>query len=192
MFSASSGEARDPFVTVSSMRTVILGERPPAIEALIESRRRTGADRRDEIWEGDYHMNPAPRKRHAILHSRLTEILGPLARRRRLIPSADFNLGIPNNYRIPDVGLHRDESDAVYVDTAALVLEVLSPDDDTWEKVSFYASHGVDELVVVDPVARHVTWLILRDGDYVSTDRSELLGVDVAEITGQIDWPPVD
>ena len=121
-----------------------------------------------------------------------TVILGPLARRRRLVPGADFNLGVEDNYRIPDYGLHRDDSDMVFVDTAALVLEVLSPDDETWEKVPFYADHGVDEVVVVDPAARTVTWLVLRDGLYEPTDRSDLLDVDVDDVAGRIDWPPID
>jgi Uma2 family endonuclease len=172
------------------MRTVILGERPPAIEALIESRRRTGADRRDEIWEGDYHMNPAPRKRHARLVFQLVEILGPYARGRGLFGTADFNLGVPNDYRIPDGGLHRDDDDAIYVDTAAMAIEIVSPDDETWEKVPFYADHGVDEVVVVDPVPRTVTWMRLVHDEYVPVERSELLGLDVADLAAQIDWPP--
>ncbi len=173
------------------MRTVILGERPSAVEALIESRRRTGADRRDEIWDGDYHMNPAPRKRHAILGTEIAAVLRPHARRSQLIGSTDFNLGVPNDYRIPDAGLHRDGSDAVYVDTAALVVEILSPDDETWEKLPFYASHGVDEAAIIDPVGRSITWLRLVDGRYEPIEQSELLDVDVSDIAEQIDWPPV-
>lgn len=173
------------------MRTVILGERPPAIEALIESRRRTGADRRDEIWEGDYHMNPAPRKRHARLVFQLVEILGPFARARGLFGTADFNLGIPNNYRIPDGGLHRDDDDAIYVATAAMAIEILSPDDETWEKIPFYAAHGVDEVVIIDPVDRSVVWRRLVDGDYHDVERSDLLDLDIADFAAQIDWPPV-
>jgi Uma2 family endonuclease len=174
------------------VRTVILGERPPQLEALIESRRRTGADRRDEIWEGDYHMNPAPRKRHGNTLMQLLGLLGPLARLAGLFGTADFNLGVPDDYRVPDGGFHRDNSDAVYVDTAALVIEVLSPDDETIEKVPFYAAHGVDEVVIADPLVRQVTWLRLVGGEYVEIDRSELLGVDVAEIVEQIEWPPTD
>jgi Uma2 family endonuclease len=174
------------------MRTVILGERPPAIEALIESRRRTGADRRDEIWDGDYHMNPAPRKRHGRLVHQLGVLLDPYARRAALFPTADFNLGVPNDYRIPDGGLHRDDDDAIYVDTAAMAIEILSPDDETWDKVPFYAAHGVDEVVVVDPATRTVTWLRLTDGDYRVVAHSELLDVAVAEFSALIDWPPVD
>jgi Uma2 family endonuclease len=168
---------------------VILGDPPPEIEALIESRRRTGADRRDELWEGDYHMNPAPRKRHAMLVSHMVELLAPLARRHGLIATTDFNLGVSDDYRIPDLGLHRDASDAVYVPTAPLVVEVLSPDDETMEKLPFYAARGVEEVVIVDPDERRVTWLALADGAYQETDRSDLLVLDVAELTARIDWP---
>ena len=31
----------------------------------------------------------------------------------------------------------------------ALVIEIVSPYDDTWKKVPFYAKHGVDELLIV-------------------------------------------
>lgn len=169
---------------------MILGDPPKEIEALIESRRRTGADRRDELWEGDYHMNPAPRKRHAMLALQVMELLGPPARRRGLVGTADFNLGVPDDYRIPDGGLHRDASDAVYVDTAPLVIEVLSRDDETWEKLPFYATRGVDEVVIVDPDERRVTWLALVDGDYQASDRSELLDLAVADLAEGIGWPP--
>ena len=180
------------FDTVTSVRTVILGDPPVEIEALIESRRSTGADRRDEIWEGDYHMNPAPRKRHAILVSELLSLIHPCARRRGLVGTTDFNLGVPNDYRIPDAGVHRDAADAVYVDSAPLVIEVLSPDDETMEKLPFYAARGVDEVVIADPMTRAVQWLRLDGGAYVETRRSEVLDIDVAEIVTQIDWPPVD
>lgn len=170
---------------------VIVGEPPRELEALIESRRSTGADRRDEIWEGDYHMNPAPRKRHAFLVGKLIVLLERFAGLHGLVASTDFNLGEPMNFRIPDAGLHRDTSDAVYADTAPLVVEVLSPDDETLAKLPFYAARGVGEVVIVDPELRTVDWLLLRDGVYGPAARSELLDTDVAEIVDQIDWPPL-
>jgi Uma2 family endonuclease len=157
---------------------VILGDPPKEIEALIESRRRTGADRRDELWEGDYHMNPAPRKRHAMLVSNMVELLGPRARRNGLVITTDFNLGVPDDYRIPDGGLHRDASDAVFVDTAPLVIEVLSPDDETRETLPFYAARSVEEVIIADADERRVTWLALVDGSYREAARSELLDLD--------------
>jgi Uma2 family endonuclease len=171
------------------MRTVILGERPPAIEALIESRRRTGADRRDEIWDGDYHMNPAPRRPHGNLQAQLIYLLTPHARRQRLYVTSDFNVGVPNDYRIPDGGICRDNADVVYADTAALVIEVHSPDDETYEKLPFYAARRVDEVVIADPATRRLTWLRLAEGTYVETDRSALLDLDTADLAAQLDWP---
>lgn len=184
--------ARPGIGTVGGVRTVILGDPPPEVEALIESRRRTGADRRDELWEGDHHINPAPRKRLAILVLEVMKLLDPYARGRGLVGTADFNLGVPDDYRIPDAGLHRDASDAVYVATAPLVVEVLSADDETMEKLPFYASRGVGEAVIVDPDERRVTWLALADGGYGEVDRSALLDVDVAGFAGAIAWPPID
>jgi Uma2 family endonuclease len=174
------------------MRTIVVGPWPAELEALIERRRATGADRYDEVWDGDYHMAPAPRKRHALLGHRLATVLAPLAERAGLYGSAGFNLGETDNYRIPDGGLHRDESDELYVTTAALVIEILSPEDETWEKLPFYAEHDVDEVLIVDPDTRTVPWLE-RDGTtYRPTEHSTLLDIGVSDLAGQIRWPPAD
>jgi Uma2 family endonuclease len=44
--------------------------------------------------------------------------------------------------------------------TAALV-EILSPADETPAKLPFYAAHQVDELLIVDPQSRTVSWCAL-------------------------------
>ena len=72
---------------------------------------------------------------------------------------------------------------------AALVVEVLSPHDESWEKLDFYAAHGVDEVVMVDPQTRVVTWLMRESDGYVPTERSEVLGCTVAEFVGEIAFP---
>jgi Uma2 family endonuclease len=169
---------------------VILGPRPPEIEALINSRRSTGADLYDEVWEGDYHMNPALRRSHGRLDAEIAVLLHPLAKRAGLYPTGPFNLGSANDYRIPDGALCRDQRDEAFADTAALVVEVVSPGDESEAKLPFYAARGVDEAVLVVPTRREVRWLRLVDGEYRPTDRSELLGVAVADIPGAIDWPP--
>jgi hypothetical protein len=173
------------------MRTVVLGARPKELEALIADRRATGADLYDEVWEGDYHMNPAPRKSHAGLDDEIAAALRPHAKRLGLLPTGIFNLGEPDDFRVPDRGLHRSHEDLVWCPTAALVVEILSPDDEAWAKLPFYAAREVDEVVIADPAERTVVWLE-RDGDrYCRVDRSALLGVEVAEIVAAIDWPPV-
>ena len=73
--------------------------------------------------------------------------------------------------------------------SAALVVEVVSPDDETWAKLGFYAAHSVDEVVIVDPKDRSVTWLALTQGRYVDVKSSALLGVSVDQVASQIAWP---
>jgi Uma2 family endonuclease len=75
------------------------------------------------------------------------------------------------------------------VPTAALVVEIVSPGDETWRKLDFYAAHGVDELVIADPDTRRLTWLGRTADGYVEVERSALLGIDVAEVTAKIAWP---
>jgi len=101
-----------------------------------------------------------------------------------------FNLGEPEDYRVPDGGLFRPRPDEVYVPTAALVVEIISPDDKTWEKLGFYAAHGVDELLIVDPQARRVQWLGRQsDGQYGPVERSALIALGADELAARIDWP---
>jgi Uma2 family endonuclease len=45
--------------------------------------------------------------------------------------------------------------------TSALVAEIVSPGDESWQKLSFYATHNVDEVVTVDPSERIVTWMTM-------------------------------
>jgi Uma2 family endonuclease len=172
------------------MRTVVLGD-SREIRELIDQRRRTGADLYDEMWEGEYHMAPAPHRSHGLLDYRLGRILGPLADRAGLFGSGPFNLGDQFDYRVPDQGYHRDEAPRTWVPTAAVVVEIVSPDDESWAKLDFYAAHEVDEVLIVDPEARRVTWLT-RDGNgYAEAEGSALLGITTGGLASLIDWPPV-
>ena len=110
---------------------------------MLERRRRLGQDHFDEVWEGVLHMNPAPSGRHGDLESQLHVILRPLAQSAGLRMRGQFNLGQEADYRVPDAGLHHDDTDRVYYATAALVIEIVSPGDESWEKLPFYAAHGV-------------------------------------------------
>ena len=106
-----------------------------------------------------------------------------------MIP-AIANLGRPDDYRVPDGGLHRSRAWGVYAATAALVVEIISPGDETWEKLPFYAAHHVDELLIIDPDARGVHWLALEQpGDYRPVERSGLIDLGAALLAEQIDWP---
>ncbi len=73
--------------------------------------------------------------------------------------------------------------------TAAVVIEILSPDDESWDKLSFYARQGVDEVLLVDSRERAVHWLGLTDGAYAPIERSGLIELGAAELAARIDWP---
>lgn len=174
------------------MRTVVLGPRPAELEALIAHRRALGLDTFDEMWEGEYHMSPAPHPGHAYLDVEVAARLRPRAHRRGLVVLGPCNIGEPDNFRVPDASVHRSMPDTVFIPTAALVVEILSPDDESWAKLGFYAAHGVDEVLIVDPATCTVSWLALTAGadGYAATDRSAVLDVDVAEVAAEIEWPP--
>ncbi|MGI8903489.1 MAG: Uma2 family endonuclease [Solirubrobacteraceae bacterium] len=172
------------------MSTVVVGSPPPELKALLQRRKRAGADRHDEVWKGVLHMSPEPSRAHLYVQQQLAELLGPLARAARLIPGiGGFNLGAENEYRVPDGGLFREPSTAVWNPTAALVIEIISPGDESWEKLPFYATHGVEEVLIVDPAERTVAWLALAEDEYRPVVRSGLIELGPVVLTELIDWP---
>jgi Uma2 family endonuclease len=70
-----------------------------------------------------------------------------------------------------------------------MVVEVVSPDDESWLKFDHYAAHGVDEVLIADPWDRTLHLFALVDGRYEGADRSGLLDVAVTELHGAIAWP---
>ena len=53
-----------------------------------------------------------------------------------------FNLGEPGDFRVPDGGPGQASIDEVYAPTTVVVIEVLSPGDETYAKFSFYHGHN--------------------------------------------------
>lgn len=172
------------------MRTVVLGPPSAELERIIARRRALGLDTYDEVWEGDYHMAPAPNVRHGMIQHQVVVLLDPLASQAGLVGTGPFNLGTQDDFRVPDHGWLRIETSDVWVATAALVVEIESPDDETWQKLPFYASHGVDEVVIVSPESRLISWLALGGGDFVEIDQSRLIDSGAADLAAAIDWPP--
>ena len=171
------------------MTTVFAPDLPTELASWLERRQALGQDRYDEVWEGVYHVVPAPRATHGRLDRQLNRLLHESASAAGLTDSSAFNLGEPDDYRVPDGGYHRQASDAVYVPTAAVVVEIVSPRDETYAKLPFYAAHGVDEVLVVDPGLRRVRLYQRRDAGYEETGRSALLGVRAAELAAGLEWP---
>jgi Uma2 family endonuclease len=123
-------------------------------------RKRTGADRWDEMWEGVLHMPPAPNREHQDFEWNLEFYLRlHWARPRRARVYHQINVaapgGWPTNYRSPDLvlltperfGIDRNE----YFEGAPdVVVEIHSPGDEAYDKLPFYAELGVPEVWIVD------------------------------------------
>ncbi len=141
-------------------------------EALVEERRRTGADRCDELWEGELHMVQLPSGLHQRLGTALAMVLNPLAEGRGLVGSYETGLYRPGtdlDYRVPDQVYARPElaTERGVDGPAEVVVELLSPGDETYEKLGFYADLGVGEVIVLDPAERRVELFVLRGGRHV-------------------------
>lgn len=134
---------------------------PPGI---MEWRRRVGADRHDEVWEGVLHMNPVPNRDHHELAMDLLIWLRQFwARpgRNKVYPERNVSApgGWPNNYRVPDLvllttdRLERDRNEFIE-GGPSVVIEIHSPDDEVyileegvyrkepWAKGGWIASHA--------------------------------------------------
>ena len=179
--------------TPDIVRTVILDPPTAGLNEILERRRRSGLDRSDEVWEGVLHIVPAPSHAHGKVEWQLASIFGPLAAAAGLEATGQVNLGeSEQDFRVPDGALHRPGAGGVWHPTAALVLEIVSPGDETWDTLPFYSAHDVDEVVIVDPQSRTVQWLALELGQYRPTERSQLIALGPAGLVELIDWPAVE
>ncbi len=173
------------------MATLVLDPYAYELDALMERRRISGLDRLDEVWEGILHLVPAPSLEHAQIAQQLAVTLDGPARAAGLVPAMhEFNLGASeHDFRIPDGGLLRPGAGGVWQHTAALIVEIVSPGDEAWQKLPFYAAHQVNEVLIVDPSERALHWLGLAGGEYRPIERSGLIDLGSGELAGQIDWP---
>jgi len=130
-------------------------------EELIAERRARGADHHDEVWEGVYMMSPLADFEHQFIVGRLQTILDTVIGLPGLgvvVPGvnvSDRQRGWKKNYRCPDVVVRleggRAEIRATYwVGGPDFLVEVVSPDDQTYEKLPFYESIGTREVLVID------------------------------------------
>ncbi len=171
------------------MTTVFLGERPKEVQDWLERRRELGQDRYDEVWEGEYHVAPGPHGWHASVDDQITRCLGRRARSASLHGGGALNLGGANDYRVPDHVYLRQAQWALYNPTAAVVVEIVSPGDESRRKFDFYFRSGVEELLIVDPRARTVEWFRRGNGHFEPSPRSSLLSVSADELAAELDWP---
>jgi Uma2 family endonuclease len=130
-------------------------------QRLRDERKASGADRFDEVWEGTYMMAPMPNNEHQLLVTRLSRVLdeivtdGSLGEVLAGVNVSDRVQGWEQNYRVPDVAVFLHGSKAENHETfwfggPDLVIEIISRDDLSREKIAFYGAVGSRELIIVD------------------------------------------
>lgn len=172
------------------MRTVVLGEQPAPLQSWLERRRALGQDRFDEVWEGEYHVAPEAHGRHGDVDDQLAALLRPRAQLAGLRGSGPLNLGTKGDYRVPDRAYLRQRATEVWNPTAAIVVEIVSPGDESNAKLGFYHRLGVEEVLIVDPLRRAVEWYARSPERFDRAVASQLLSVTEAMLAAEIDWPP--
>ena len=157
----------------------------------LEERRRLGHDRFDEVWEGVYHLVPSPTTAHQRIARDCLLIFAAIAKRRALHVFHDLDLQDPTtskrtNYRQPDLSVARREvlSERGIEGHAELAIEILSPDDESRDKLPFYAKVGVREVWLIDPrnliveVFAGTTAITARDGTIEAPSLGLVLQLD--------------
>src|SRR5262245_18459370 len=180
-----------------------VGAMPPVpsevTERVIDDRRRLGIDRRDERWAGVWHLVNPPKRWHEKLNAALVRALGPRADELGIeVCGASRVFGASNDWRVPDQVYARPEDGRDEgVASAELVVEIRSPNDDSYRKLPFYASRGVAEVLIVHE-DRHVQLFRLDGRGEMAMVvpgpagvRCEALGVTFATVAGprlRITW----
>jgi Uma2 family endonuclease len=152
----------------------------------IADRRAKGLDRYDEVWDGVYVMSPLPEWYHQEIVDDLAGCLRAALRRQGLGRAvggcnvSDRAVDWAQNYRCPDVVVYLNNTTAKFHGThweggPDFAVEVASPNDRTWEKLSFYAKVKTRELLIIDRKPWKLTLLRLADDQMVEVGESTLL-----------------
>lgn len=172
----------------------------PELEDALERRRALGLDTYDEWWEGVYRIVTGPSPEHGRVAVRTSGFLDRLTDGTDLVVSAPLNVGRDKqDARVPDVGVFAREtprSSPAFLETAALVVEVLSKDEAAGAKLDFYARWGVQEYLEIG-LARRELRLLRREGrQWAPVTESAVLGfrLEGDELVApsdryRVDWP---
>jgi Uma2 family endonuclease len=133
----------------------------------VERRRYLGIDRRDECWDGEWHLVNPPKFWHDQLSMELVRVLAPLAKARGMQAAGGLHgvFGAADDWRVPDQVYARPEDGIDEgVVSAELVVEICSPGDDSYRKLGFYAARGVGEVLILHEDRRVELFRLGEDG----------------------------
>lgn len=139
---------------------VLVTDRILADRLRIEREASDGAQH-DEMWDGIYVMSPLPNNEHLEICAELWLVFRTILRENRAgiayngLNVSDRDEGWTQNYREPDVAVFLAGNPAKNCGThwcggPDFLVEVLSPNDLSYQKLPFYASIGVREVLIVD------------------------------------------
>jgi Uma2 family endonuclease len=142
---------------------------------IVQWRRRTGADRWDETWEGVLHMPPMPNRDHQAIEGALERWLWqnwaqPGGNRVYHQINVAAVGGWDDDYRIPDLVLltpdrfHIDHNE-YFEGPPAVVVEIHSAGDESYEKLDFYGRVGVPEVWILDRDTKQPAMFVMRGGE---------------------------
>jgi Uma2 family endonuclease len=134
---------------------------PSEQRRLLRERKRNGADRYDEVWDGTYVMAPLANNQHQWLAQEIATAIRQGVR----FPDdgmvfagcniSDRETKWEKNYRCPDVavflvGNSAQDRDTHWFGGPDFAVEIVSPGDRSRDKLDFYFSVHVRELLIVD------------------------------------------
>ncbi len=173
------------------------------LSRIIRQRRRSGASRFDEVWEGVYVMSPQPNNEHLILASLLSFAFHSGVDPSRVVAItqggnvSDRHEGWRKNFRCPDVlvflaGNPAEDRGSHWLGGPDFAVEILSPRDRSRKKFAFYAGVGVRELLLVDRKPWRLELYRLVDGSYEAAgtsepDRPEVVTSHVLDLNFRLD-----
>ena len=178
---------------------VLLLTDPEVEKRLRDEREATGADIYDEVWDGVYVMPPMPNDEHQKMVAGLTSVLQTvlgwpgLGEVRAGVNVSDREADWRSNYRIPDVAVFLNGGNARNLGTHWLggpdfAVEIISTYDRTLEKIPFYASIGMRELLLVGREPLRLELLRLEGGRLTavaqsSPERPDVIASQVVPLT---------
>ena len=131
------------------------------LKRIIRQRKKTGAYRWDEVWDGVYFVSPLPNNEHQGLSGDLYHVLCNALNDRAgvsVLPPVNVSDREENwqkNFRCPDVsvflpGNPAQDRESHWLGGPDFAVEILSPGDRARLKLPFYAKVGVREVLLID------------------------------------------
>ena len=151
-------------------------------ESWLKERARLGIDRFDEMWEGVLHVVPPPGLTHQRIGSELHAFFKLKLRDQNIEVLYETGVHRPGSegqdYRVPDLVFFGADDTSIQsergIEGAPLaILEIRSPNDETYEKFGFWADLGVMEIIVISPESRAAEVFRLAGKSYVAVSADE-------------------